>query len=304
MSSTSTTTDPVHSESAASASSTNGQATKRTTSNLLQASNDGHPTLIIIFAWLGATAPTLRRYSDSYRKLYPSSAQIVVNSDPLRFWKPASVRERALGPIVKVLEDHIAKTPGGHPPRILLHVMSNGGVCSLVDLASAIRKRGLRTPDGTRCAMVIDSAPALATFTVTHRAFTAGIRNRLKKYLMMAFLSSVYVVTVLVGFLRRSGWPMQHEMEALNDPRLLPWTSTRTRRIYIYSSGDQIVPARGVEEHAAKARLAGFPTQMAHFARSAHVAHAREDPDKYWRSIKTLWAAGANISAGVGLCRL
>ncbi|KAI0331202.1 hypothetical protein GY45DRAFT_654635 [Cubamyces sp. BRFM 1775] len=240
---------------------------------------------------VGAKGPTLRKYSDSYRKLYPSSAQVVVNSDPLRFWKLASVRERALQPIVKDVESQISKSPdtASHPPRILLHVMSNGGVCSLVDLASAIRKHGLRAPDGTKCAIVFDSAPAPVTFAIMNRAFTAGIRNALMKYITMAFISSTYVITTFLGILFRIPQPMQREMAALNDPRLLPWTSTRTPRMYLYSSGDVIVPAPGVEEHAAKARMVGFPVRMVHFGRSAHVAHARDDPEKYWGSIKTFW---------------
>ncbi|KAH9894949.1 hypothetical protein C8Q73DRAFT_665283 [Cubamyces lactineus] len=293
-----TTKEPVFST----ASGVNGQVTKRTNaSSLLQASE---PTLIIIFAWLGAKAPILRKYSESYRKLYPSSAQLVLDSDPVRFWKPASVRERRFELTVRYLEEHISQRPDGHPPRILLHVMSNGGVCSLVDLASAIRKRGLRAPSGIRCAIVFDSAPAPGTFPIMHRAFTAGTRNRLIKYLAIAFLlSPIYAFTMLIAILSRSPRPMQGEMAALNNPGLLPWTSTRTPRMYIYSSGDRIAPARAVEEHAERARAAGFPVQMVHFGRSGHVAHARDDPEKYWGSVKALWEK-ANIPAGIELCRL
>ena len=208
--------------------------------------------------------------------------------------------------MVKEIEGHISEAPVSNPPRILLHVMSNGwwfsyyptsppltfvagGVCSLVDLAAAIHKRGLRAPEGTKCAIVFDSAPAPVTFSMMNRAFTAGILSRIMKYLMMAFVSSTYVVMTLVGILFRTPRPIQREMAALNDPRLLPWTSTRTPRMYLYSSGDQIVPESGVEEHAAKARMAGYPVQMVHFGSSAHVTHARNDPEKYWRSIKTFW---------------
>ena len=158
-----------------------------------------------------------------------------------------------------------------------------------MDLASAIRRRGLQAPDGTKCAVVFDSAPAPVTFSIMNRAFTAGIRSRIMKYLMIAFVSSTYIFTAIVGILFRVPRPMQREMAALNDPGLLPWTSTRTPRMYLYSSGDQIVPAPGVEEHAAKARAAGFPVRMVHFDRSAHVAHARDDPENYWGSIKTFW---------------
>ena len=44
---------------------------------------------------VGAKMTTLRKYEDAYRKLYPSSAQIVVRVDPLRYWKPKSAQVNA-----------------------------------------------------------------------------------------------------------------------------------------------------------------------------------------------------------------
>ena len=41
---------------------------------------------------VGAKMPTLRKYSDAYKKLYPSSAQIVIRADSLRYWKFGSAR--------------------------------------------------------------------------------------------------------------------------------------------------------------------------------------------------------------------
>ncbi|KAI9068373.1 DUF829-domain-containing protein [Trametes sanguinea] len=250
---------------------------------------DNSPTLILIFGWLGAKKPTLQKYSDAYRGLYPSSAQLVVNADTLRFWKLPSVRDRAMEPVVNKVAEYLSITKEGHAPRILLHVMSNGGVCSLVDLASAMRRRGLQAPAGTKCAIVFDSAPAPVTFSIMNRAFTAAIRSTLKKYLAMAILSTVYLCTRLIQILFRRPKAMDYEMAALNDPAFLPWTSKRTPRLYLYSSGDTIVPAPGVEQHMNQARSVGFPVHSAHFGKSAHVSHARNDPEKYWNSIKSFW---------------
>ena len=158
-------------------------------------------------------------------------------------------------------------------------------------------------PSGTKCAIVFDSAPGPGTFAAMHRAFTTGIRIGLMKHLAKAFLGAIYVYTILVCIISRSPWPMLGEMAALNDPGLLPWTSVRTPRLYLYSSGDQIVRAAKVEEHAAQARTVGFPVQMAHFGRSAHVSHARDDPDKYWGSIAALWER-TNSPTFAKLCRL
>ncbi|KAJ2975630.1 hypothetical protein NUW54_g11699 [Trametes sanguinea] len=264
--------------------------------------------LILIFGWLGAKKPTLQKYSDAYRGLYPSSAQLLVNADTLRFWKLPSVRDRAMEPVVNKVAEYLSITKEGHAPRILLHVMSNGtqaatsgsslcsvayisagGVCSLVDLASAMRRRGLQAPAGTKCAIVFDSAPAPVTFSIMNRAFTAAIRSTLKKYLAMTILSTVYLCTRLIQILFRRPKAMEYEMAALNDPAFLPWTSKRTPRLYLYSSGDTIVPAPGVEQHMNQARSVGFPVHSVHFGQSAHVSHARNDPEKYWNSIKSFW---------------
>ncbi|OSD01295.1 hypothetical protein PYCCODRAFT_1426021 [Trametes coccinea BRFM310] len=212
--------------------------------------------------------------------MYPSSAQLIVNADTLRFWKLPSIRDRAMAPVVSKVAEFITGTKEGQAPRILLHVMSN---------ASAIRKRGLQAPADTKCAIVFDSAPAPVTFSMMIRAFTAAIRSVVTKYLVMAILSVVYLCTGVVQILFRRPKAMERELAALNDPALLPWTSKQTPRLYLYSSGDLIVPAHEVEQHMNQARLIGFPVQSAHFGQSAHVTHARNDPEKYWNSIKSFW---------------
>ena len=45
-----------------------------------------------------------------------------------------------------------------------------------------------------------------------------------------------------------------------------------------------------VEEEAAKAKQAGFPVELVHFGKSGHVAHARENPDKYWDAVRSFWS--------------
>ncbi|KAI0644593.1 hypothetical protein C8Q79DRAFT_782661 [Trametes meyenii] len=257
---------------------------------ITQENQGEHPSLIIIFGWLGAKPSHLRKYSEAYRRLCPSSSQLIINSDPLRFWKPLAVRERALEKAVQDIESHFSDVQRGTPPRIMMHIMSNGGACSLVDLASRLRKKGVQAPAGTKCAVIFDSSPAPVTFAIMNRAFTAGIRGRLRRYFAMLLVSTIYVITLVVrAALRLPAKPMERELALLNDSSLLPWTSARTPRMYLYSSGDRIVPAPGVEEHAARARMAGFPVRMVHFGQSGHVAHARDDPEKYWGAVRSFW---------------
>ncbi|KAI0768716.1 hypothetical protein BD413DRAFT_92486 [Trametes elegans] len=238
---------------------------------------------------MGGKESTLQKYASRYRTLYPSSTHLVVPADALRFWpgKPLSMRS-ALQSVVKDIQGHIS-AQGGQPPRILLHVMSNGGVCTFTDLASTIRKQRIQAPPGTKCAIILDSAPAPVTFIMMVRAFTVNVHNRYANYLSRLVVSLVIVGTSLVRAVLRLPKLMERELIELNDPALLPWTSLKTPRLYLYSSGDLIIPPKGVEEHAARAQAAGFPVRMVQFGESPHVAHAVRSSKKYWSAVHAFW---------------
>lgn len=160
---------------------------------------------------------------------------------------------------------------------------------SLYDFASVLRRRNLKAPDGTKCAIIFDSAPAPGSLVLAIRAFTAGLRSRFKKYMVALVLTIVLSLTFIIRTIFRLPEPLSVLLQKLNDPLLLPWTSVRTPRMYLYSNGDKIVPAQAVEEHAAQARMAGFPVQMMNFGKSDHVSHARDFPGKYWETVRTFW---------------
>ena len=157
-------------------------------------------------------------------------------------------------------------------------------------MAAVLRKRNIQSPPSTKCAIIFDSAPTPPTLTLTIRAFAAGMRGWFRKLLTGCVLVVVYGLTAIIRTLFRRPRPLSREIAALNDPALLPWTSKATPRLYLYSAGDVIVPASAVEEHAAHARMAGFPVQMVNFGQSAHVSHARDHPEKYWEAVRGFWS--------------
>ena len=161
---------------------------------------------------------------------------------------------------------------------------------SLFDMAVVLRRRNIQPPAGTKCAIIFDSAPAPPTLPLTIRAFTAGMRGRLRKFFAAGILTVVYFLTFVVRTILRRPKPLMQEIAALNDPALLPWTSKETPRMYFYSTGDKIVPSTAVEEHAAQARIAGFSVDLVNFGDSAHVSHAKDHPEKYWESVRTFWS--------------
>ena len=160
---------------------------------------------------------------------------------------------------------------------------------SLADFAIALKARNVHVPDGTKCAIIFDSAPAPPTLVLVIRAFTAGTRSWIKKYLMVLVLSAAMGLTFLFNMILRRPEAISLVLKQLNNPQLLPWTSVRTPRMYFYSTGDNIVPEQAVLEHAANAKKAGFPVQMVNFGGSAHVSHARDYPDRYWAAVRSFW---------------
>ena len=55
-----------------------------------------HVAVLLITVTVGAKMATLRKYGDTYQKLYPTSAQVIVQADPLRYWKFGSGRVSSL----------------------------------------------------------------------------------------------------------------------------------------------------------------------------------------------------------------
>lgn len=63
-----------------------------------------------------------------------------------------------------------------------------------------------------------------------------------------------------------------------------------TKRVYMYSEIDDMVPWHDIEDHAAEARRIGFNVELEKFERSEHVAHARVgNGGRYWQIVEQLW---------------
>lgn len=60
-------------------------------------------------------------------------------------------------------------------------------------------------------------------------------------------------------------------------------------RLYIYSPSDKIVSSERVEAHIEEAKEKAFDVTVQRFDSSAHVMHARKDPERYWKEVENLW---------------
>lgn len=244
------------------------------------------------------------------------------------FSKAEAVAATALPFIQDVLGDSLNATPkesspaasANAHPQILVHTLSNGGCLILGQIYNAI------DPEHTRCLpphiTIFDSCPGHFRFGGAATAFTTGLERaplvkRLVLYPAIYFLVFTMLVRIRTerlfawfGSLSRSVLSALFGIKPSPKPpgptrALNPWTPhnvntvfggnrREVRRSYLYSNDDQIILAMDVEEHANEAKGLGFTVaHMAEFPGSAHVAHARKDPPRYWRTIKETWLGTA-----------
>lgn len=201
-----------------------------------------------------------------------------------------------------------SSTPAPATPSLLIHIWSNGGSASLARLRQALAPATL--PPFT---LVLDSTPGQFTYSGTLTAFTLVTPPRLR-LLLKPFLHGMVAWFWLLTFLRSrldlrrrrrlaavgakpvKGGPLALLAASHNDPRLRP---AEVRRTYVYSKEDHLIPIKDVQEHAEEARERGFRVREEEFSGSAHVAHARLDPGRYWRVARETWegAKGAQAEA-------
>jgi len=71
----------------------------------------------------------------------------------------------------------------------------------------------------------------------------------------------------------------------LNESTTLP----PVPRLYLYSTKDELIPYKDVEEHGLEAREKGVEVRMERFEKSSHVGHARVEGERYWNAIEEVW---------------
>lgn len=166
-----------------------------------------------------------------------------------------------------------------------MHVLSNGGALSWMDVCTEYKRRTGRVLDVK--ALVMDSAPGDSDLK---RGFTAMSTGFPKNYLWypiaaftllllgsLAIAKSVFGMRTLVDVAR----------EAMNDWELVDRSA---RRLYVYSTKDEIVGFETVEEHAREAEEAGVEVRRLREEETGHVVHMLKDGVRYWNAVGELWA--------------
>jgi hypothetical protein len=246
-------------------------AEKATTSN-----HGTGPEMIILCSWFRALPKHVAKYVHAHRQRYPQ-AQILVLESTVgdMMYTPYSVQRDRLSAVVDIIKGIAA---ANH--EILLHVFSNGGSNTAVQLAEAWHSSQSSPFPAT--SMVLDSCPGSPSLKL---AADAVVSSSPKSSHWWAIIFAWTVVVPFVVFPTLLGGPNIVALlrERLNEARLF---STRTRRVYICSSTDLMVPQEDVVSHYESARSAGYDAKLVEIDGSAHVSHVMKDPKRYWSAVE------------------
>ncbi|KAH8825739.1 hypothetical protein DL96DRAFT_122103, partial [Flagelloscypha sp. PMI_526] len=251
----------------------------------------GSPEAILIFAWMGASPQHVLKYAAIHQKTYPSASQIIIECSPSFYLKTPSQQKAKWIPLIPLLKslNILVSSPDVKPAKSLLHVFSNGGACGLITLGVALSNS--RAQDPTYTAIIFDSTPSKARLMAGVRAFTVGIRNIF--LLPIAQLSFTILLFLLVIIPRLIGKKYIIEkayecMSISNDLGGLPFVGLGTKRLFVYGKRDVMIPYKDAQEVAETQLKRGHDVKQVTFPDSAHVAHARDYPEKYWGAVRDL----------------
>ncbi|KAL8686617.1 MAG: hypothetical protein Q9218_006982 [Villophora microphyllina] len=242
------------------------------------------PGLIILCTWMLANPAHITKYVRGYQALYPAASILIIQSSSLDFiYRGRKALERCLQPAIAAVCSTSLQTSN---PGILLHVFSNGGSLRAVTLfRSYLKTTGHPFP--VHCT-VLDSCPGRATFHVAFRVLLLPWQSQpfYKRLPVVAMLYVAFGLWWTLMFALRMENPFETLWQGLSNPEEVK----ETKRVYIYSDVDDMVPRNDIEDHGVEARQKGFDVEMENFVGTGHVAHMKlGNGERYWGIVDELW---------------
>ncbi|KAM0454996.1 hypothetical protein ACHAPV_008138 [Trichoderma viride] len=250
-----------------------------------------HPELILILSWMGARDVHIEKYIARHRALFPSSRILLIRSPASHVFWPSLAR-RHIPPAIQILrqfaEPETRAKNGSSRPRVLLHILSNGGVSTAARIRELLRKELGSDSAGNklvipRYALCLDSCPGNFVWTSTHKALLQSLPRWTSP-----LVHFVIGVAWLIYKLRLTRPAQNLNAEALRRGSLLP---RETQRTYLYGTADAIIDWRQVEDHAKRAEESGFKVRKEKFEGGEHVSLVRKESQRYWQVVKETWHA-------------
>lgn len=167
------------------------------------------------------------------------------------------------------------------PRDTLVHSFSNGGINALRTFVSL-------TPTNTFAAraIVVDSAPGISTLRTAINAFTADVKSRFGRFIVSIIICVFYVRDVFWN------WIIKRESRTVTLRRFLTESGAigkDTKRLYLYSDGDELVQSSSVEDHIRDMKELGYNVKSRNFGKTRHVGHMRANPELYWEEVQEIW---------------
>ena len=273
--------------------------------------DDDGPDLVIICAWFRALPKYTAKYLAAHHARHPRAQILLLRSNIAdMLLTPYSTQRKRFLSVVDLIETlpcshsqqesnssqnetkNKKKNMKENEKKVLLHVFSNGGSNTAVQLASAWRQTH-SSPLPVR-AIVLDSAPGSSSLHLAAKAITSSFPSQQRWWVtIFVYLFVLPLVALPAFFPSGQGYLIDFLRARLNDPAFFP---KRAGRVYMASSGDGLVLMGDVEAHCKAAREAGYDgAEVVRFRGSGHVAHVREDGGRYWGGVWGVWERGRGM---------
>lgn len=250
-----------------------------------QAQHRSDPSLIILCTWMGANSRQINKYVHNYQRLYPRTTILEVRTamaDFMGIWSPKSRRTRFASARVamrKVLERQ------QHPREasVLLHIMSNGGCNTLVQLLLSAQEASLHVP---LTAMIMDCCPGFDSLDMYYRAASHSLPKGFFGQVLGPPALYSMCGTITIAQKLNYSTRLNDTRVLLNDSALIP---AHVRKLYLYSFIDKIVPWKDARQHAAEALARGYEVDSIMFESAIHTALLMNDEKRYTSAIRDFW---------------
>lgn len=257
---------------------------------------DEGPDLIFICAWFRALPKYTAKYLATYQTQYPRAQILLLRSNigDMQHTPYSTQRKRFL-PVVDLIQtlpsqqESSDSTDPSSKKKILLHIFSNGGSNSAVQLASAWHQK--HSSPLPVSAIVLDSAPGSSSLSLAGKAIVASFPPNSRWWATILVYLFVLPIIALPALLPWAGGFLVDMLRArLNDPVFFP---VGAPRVYFASRADELVLMGDVQAHCEAAGRAGVrEARVVGFGGSGHVAHVREDGGRYWGAVWEVWGRG------------
>jgi hypothetical protein len=221
-------------------------------------------------------------FFNHYHTLYPASRILHITSLASFFSHTrTSTRTALLKPITAAIDSDPSSDK-----RILVHLISNGGVLSFLDACreyKAITGNVLPVK-----AIVLDSGPGKYVRKGGFYAMSQGFPKGLMYYPVAVIVYLMFIAWSISSTVLGTTTIVDKGRAQLNDWDIV---DEKAKRLYVYSEKDRIVGSDDVEEHAKEAKEMGSEVRMVKFEESAHVQHMLTHGDEYWKVVKELWSS-------------